>query len=190
MPRLPSTDLLHQEFLEKVKDIGSEVEPVRVLKARVYKILDSHVLIRSAALGKRNTYFFGINYITLEEIANLANPFVVFICGLVEKCVIIPAEILFARLPEISHDRNGEYKINLDENGNLILKGRGNRFDGTPYINAWNLLANPPKVVKSEDSVEQSFHTIPQGRLLEIGNIRGFHTFTPNKSKLFNFSFR
>lgn len=186
MPRLPSTDLQYQKLLEKVREISPEVEPIKVLKSRVYKILNSNVLIRAASLGARNTYFYGINYITIEEIANLDNPFIVFICGSIEKCVIVPAQILFERLPELSHDRNGEYKINLDEKGNIILKGQKNRFDSTPYINAWNLIINPPKPVTSEDAVEQSFHAILQGRLLEIGNIRGFHTFCPNKAKTFN----
>src|SRR3990172_5362595 len=123
MPRLLSTDLLYQKFLEKMKGISPQIEPVKVLKSRVYKILDSHILIRAASIGTRNTYFFGINYITIEEMANLDNPFIVFICGSMEKCVIIPAERLFTLLPEISHDRNGEYKINLDEDGNINLKG-------------------------------------------------------------------
>jgi hypothetical protein len=186
MPRLPSTDLLFQEFLTKAKTLGSQVEPVKVLKARVYKIFDSNVLIRAAALGKRNTYFFGINYITIEEIANLDNPFVVFICGSVEKSVIIPADILFEHLPDISHDRNGEYKINLDIDGNIILKGYHNRLDGSTFLNAWNLIINPPKLIKNINTPEQSLHTILQGRLLEIGNVRGFQTFCPNKSKSFN----
>jgi len=71
MPRLPSTDLQYQNLLEKIKGISPEVEPVKVLKSRVYKILDSHILIRAASLGARNTYFYGINYITIEEVANL-----------------------------------------------------------------------------------------------------------------------
>lgn len=186
MPRLPSTDLQYQNLLEKVKAISPDIEPVKVLKSRVYKILDSHILIRAASLGVRKTYFYGINYITIEEIANLDNPFIVFICGSIDKCVIVPAEILFERLPELSHDRNGEYKINLDEDGNIILKGKNNRFETAPYLNAWDLFASPPKVTKGINTIEQSFHAILQGRLLEIGNIRGFQTFCPNKSKVFN----
>jgi hypothetical protein len=186
MPRLPSTDLQYQNLLEKIREISPEVEPVKVLKSRVYQILDSHILIRAASLGMRNTYFYGLNYITIEEVANLDNPFIVFICGSIEKCVVLPAEILFEHLSELSHDRNGEYKINLDGDGNIILKGRNNRFDSTPYINAWNLFVNPPQPARSKSTVEQSFHSVLQGRLIEIGNIRGFQTFCPNKSKPFN----
>lgn len=29
-------------------------------------------------------------------------------------------------------------------------------------------------------------HSVLQGRLLEIGNVRGYHTFCPDKSKIFN----
>src|SRR6266542_3859046 len=151
MPRLPSTDLQYQELLEKIRGISPEVEPVKVLKSRVYKIFSSHILIRAASLGARNTYFYGINYITIEEIANLDNAFIVFICGSIEKCVVIPAEILFDQLPELSHDRNGEYKINLDVDGNIILKGRNKRFESASYINAWNLFVNPPKASASKN---------------------------------------
>jgi hypothetical protein len=186
MPRLPSTDLLFQDFLTHAEGISPSVEPVRVLKARVFRIVNSHVLIRAAALGKRNSYFFGINYITIEEIANLDNPFVVFICGSVGKSIIMPAEILFEHLPDISHDRNGEYKINLDSNCNLILKGKQNRINCSEYLNAWNLIQNPPKAVSDANTAEQSLHSILQGRLIEVGNIRGFLTYCPNKSKSFN----
>lgn len=186
MPRLPSTDLQYQKLLEKLQDISPEVEPVKVLKSRVYKVLDSHILICAASLGVRERYFYGINYITIEEIANLDNPFIVFICGSIENCVIVPAETLFSHLHELSHDRNGEYKINLDSAGNIILKGRNNTFDSTPYRNAWNLLVDSPNITKSKNTIEQSFHSILQGRLIEVGNIRGFQTFCPNKSKLFN----
>lgn len=186
MPRVPSTDLLYQKLLERMKDISPEIEPVKVLKSRVYKILDSHILIRAASLGVRQRYFYGINYITIEEIANLDNPFIVFVCDAIEKCVVIPAEELFSRLHELSHDRNGEYKINLDEDGNIFLKGRNNKFDTSRFMNAWNLIIDPPNVTNSKNTIEQSFHAILQGRLLEIGNIRGFQTFCPNKSKAFN----
>lgn len=185
MPRLPSTDVQYQSLLEKIKELSPEVEPVKVLKSRVYKIRDNHILIRAASLSARDKYFYGINYLTIEEMANLDNPFVVFICGSIENCVILPADILFKHLPDLSHDRNGEYKINLDRDGNIILKGRNNKLDTQSYLNAWD------KVIKSSINsekieTEQSLHAILQGRLIEIGNIRGFQTYCPNKSKRFN----
>ena len=55
------------------------------------------------------------------------------------------------------------------------------------YINAWKLLLNPPKIKTEERvSVEESLHSVIQGRLIEIGNIRGYKTFCPDKSKKFN----
>jgi hypothetical protein len=67
------------------------------------------------------------------------------------------------------------------------LSGRGNQFDCKKYINNWKLLLSPPKIKQElKNTVEESLHSILQGRLIEIGNIRGFETYSPNKSKVFN----
>lgn len=183
--KISNAERLAREFLVQAIGLKKEIEPIRVLKARVYQIGNSNVLIRAASEGNRR-YFFGINYITIEEMANLANPFVAFICGSIEKVLIIPAQLLFDNLHRISHDRNGEYKINIDQELNLILKGRGNRLDCSEYINNWNILLRPIKQNMKEDNVEESSHSIIQGRLLEIGNFREYHTYCPDKSKTFN----
>lgn len=185
MKKKSKTDILVDEFLEQAKSLKTNVEPIRVLKARVYEIAEANVLVRSASEGNRR-YFFGINYITIEEIANLDNPFIAFICGSIKKTIIIPAQLFFSHLSQISHDRNGEYKINIDKDLNLVLKGRGKRFDCSLFINAWNLLLRPFDVTEPKNTAEESLHSILQGRLIEIGNIRGFRTFCPNKSKRFN----
>ena len=183
---LTPTDLLCEEFLKNLRLISHTVEPIRILRARAYKVMESNVLIRSSLLGKNNRYFFGLNYIHVEEMANFDNPFIAFICGSAENTVVIPAKFLFDYLPSISHDRNGEYKINFDKELNLILSGRNNRISCKDFIGAWHLLTNPPKFSKEKITAEESLHTILQGRLLEIGNIRGFQTYSPNKSKVFN----
>lgn len=185
MKRKTRTDILAEEFLKKAKLFQADVEPIKVLKARVYQIGNSNVLIRAASEGNRR-YFFGINYITIEEMANLINPFVAFVCGSIEKVLIIPAQLLFDNLSRISHDRNGEYKINIDQELNLVLKGLGNRLDCSKYTNNWNILLSPIKQNMKEDNVEESAHSIIQGRLLEIGNFREYHTYCPDKSKTFN----
>ena len=180
------TDILFEAFLEKARTISPAIEPVRVLRARTYQILDANVLIRASLLGKNRRYFFGINYIHVEEIANLDNPLIAFICGSLERTVILPAKILFEQLPSISHDRNGEYKIVYDSDLNLVLNGRNNRVDCSRFVDAWELISNPPAQQGEKSTAEESVHTIVQGRLLEIGNIRGYQTYCPNKSKKFN----
>ncbi len=183
---LSNSDKLAIGFLEKAKEFQSSVELLKVLKSRTYKIGEANVLVRASSEGNRR-YFFGINYITVEDIANLDNPFIAFICGSISKVVMIPAKILFKHLPEISHDRNGEYKINIDKELNIVLAGRNNRIDCSNFINKWSLLQSPPVIhEESKNTVEESLHSILQGRLIEIGNIRGFETFCPNKSKVFN----
>lgn len=182
---LPS-DLLAMEFLERAKEFNANVELIKVLKSRTYRIGDANVLVRASSDGNKR-YFFGINYITVEEMANLDNPFIAFICGSVDKTLIIPAKVFFDYLPQISHDRNGEYKINIDQELNIVLSGKNNRLPCMNYINAWELLLRPPQIKLQERStVEESLHSVIQGRLIEIGNLRGFQTYCPDKSKKFN----
>lgn len=182
---LSPSEILVDEFLEKAMEFQTNVELIRVLKARTYKIAEANVLIRAASQGNRR-YFFGLNYLTVEEMANLDNPFIAFICGEVERTIIIPARLLFQHLSEISHDRNGEYKINIDRDLNIVLKGKNNKFNCTQFINSWNLLLKPFIISESKNTVEESLHSVLQGRLLEIGNIRGFRTFCPDRTKKFN----
>lgn len=185
--KISPSDLLAKSFLEMAKQFNANVELIKVLKSRTYKIGEANVLVRASSDGNRR-YFFGINYITVEEIANLENPFIAFICGSVERTIIIPAKLLFKHLHQISHDRNGEYKINIDQDLNIVLSGRGNRLECKTFINNWNLLLSPPIFEENEKpkTVEESLHSVIQGRLLEIGNIRGYQTFCPDKSKKFN----
>ncbi|GAP71893.1 hypothetical protein SAMD00024442_2_55 [Candidatus Symbiothrix dinenymphae] len=184
--RFSNSDLLATQFLEQAQHFNANVELIKVLKSRTYSIGEANVLVRAASEGNRR-YFFGLNYLTVEEIANLDNPFVAFICGSMDKVVIIPAKILFKYLPQISHDRNGEYKINIDRGLNIVLAGKNNRIDCADFINNWNLLLSPP-IIKEEtkNTVEESLHSVLQGRLIEIGNIRGYETFCPDKSRKFN----
>ena len=177
---------LANEFLQIAKKFQANVELIKVLKSRTYKIAEANVLIRAATEGKTNRYFYGLNYLTAEEMNNLDNPFIAFVCGSVEQTVIIPAKVLFKVLPQISSDRNGEYKIVIDRDLNIVLLGKGNRLDCSEFINAWELLLKPYRFSATQNTVEESLHSVVQGRLIEIGNIRGFHTFCPDKSKKFN----
>lgn len=178
------TDLLAEEFIEELKKLTPDIDPIKVLRTRAYKISNANFLIRAATLTNNRRYFFGLNYISAEEIANLENSFFVFICGSVDRSLIIPSSFLIEKLPFLSHDRNGEYKINFDINLQLILSGRNNRIKCSEYANALNQLSSPTKTIKT--TAEESYHSVLQGRLLEIGNIRGYQTFCPNKSKMFN----
>jgi hypothetical protein len=186
MKKLTPSQKLSEEFLQIAKSFNTNVDLIKVLKSKTYKICEANVLIRASSEPEtKRHYFFGINYITLEEISNLDNPFIAFICGSTDRTLIIPAKLLFSQLNNISHDRNGEYKINIDRNLNLVLSGRNNRLNLSDYINNWSLLLSP-YTEETQSSPENSLHSIVEGRLLEIGNIRGYKTFSPDKSKKFN----
>jgi len=156
---MTNADKLALEFLEYSKSFTSEIELLKVLKSRTYKIGETNVLIRAASEGNRR-YFFGINYLTIEEISNLYNPFIAFICGALDRTLLIPAQVLFKQLKNISHDRNGEYKINIDGELNIVLGGRGKRLDCSTYINHWELLKKPPTKLSSKASVEVSKYSV------------------------------
>lgn len=173
------------QFLEKAKSKNFEIEPLKILRTNTFKLNQSNVLVRTASdLGKR--YFFGLNYINAEEIYNLDNSFIAFVCGNIENIIFLPSDVLVKNLSKISHDRNGEYKINFTREFNLVLCGRNNRLDCTKFLNNWSLILKPLKTKIHSQSVEQSIHSLIQGRLIEIGNIRGFFTYCPDKNKTFN----
>lgn|SRR4030067_1799349 len=183
---MPSnTEILAQDFIKRAGEVNAELQPVKVLKARVYQFANSNVLIRAAS-ERNSRYFFGINYITIEEMANLDNPFIAFICGSLERTIIVPAQILFKQIHKISHDRNGEYKINIDRKLNVVLKGRNKRLDCSSFINNWVILKSPPIQNIEKSNIAERLHSVLQGRLLEIGKLRGYHTYCPDKSKIFN----
>src|SRR5437870_11332040 len=126
-------DELLGDFLHHVRALGGDVEPVMVLRSNTYKVGNTHVLARVAAdTGK---YFFGLNYINAEEVANLDNSFVAFVCGDVGSSVIMPMSDLMKLLPQISHDRNGEFKINIIKDFKLTLNSRGNRVPLNDFLN-------------------------------------------------------
>lgn len=88
--KISPSDLLAMQFLEHAKQFNANSELIKVLKSITYSIGEANVLVRAASEGNRR-YFFGLNYLTVEEIANLDNPFISFICGSIEKIIIIPA---------------------------------------------------------------------------------------------------
>jgi len=185
MAQLNNAKKLLLSFLEEAKAHNNKVEPIQVLRANAFKVGKANILVRVASdLGKR--YFFGLNYINAEEIYNLSNSFIAFVCGNIEQVVFLPTEILVKKLPQISHDRNGEYKINFTRDMKLVLKGRGNHFDCSEYVNNWNILQKSSFVKSQDINPHESIHTVIQGRLIEIGNIRGFDTYCPDKKRAFN----
>lgn len=179
---------LLENFLAKAKDQGFSIEAVAALRTNTYQVGKANILVRTASdLGKR--YFFGLNYINAEEIYNLDHSFVIFVCGEADNAVFMPTDVLVKHLPQISHDRNGEYKINFTRDLHLVLRGKNNRLNCSEFINNWGLVKNIKDIIEKRKALsraEESIHNVIQGRLIEIGNIRGFDTYSPDKSKTFN----
>lgn len=185
MSQVSNTKKLLSSFIEKAKSLNENVKPIKILRSNTFNVGNANVLVRIASdLEKR--YFFGLNYINAEEIYNLDNSFIAFICGDLNKIIFMPTDILVKNLPNISHDRNGEYKINFTRDLRLVLKGRGNQLDCSEFVKNWGILQKSNYIKTKFQNAVESIHTIIQGRLLEIGNIRGYHTYCPDKSKTFN----
>jgi hypothetical protein len=183
--RMKTVEKLLEQFLATAKSLHADINPIKILKSNTFQIGKSNVLVRTASeLGKR--YFFGLNYLTAEEIYNLENAYFAFICGDIEQAVMLPADVLIELLPQISHDRNGEYKINFTRDLELVLRGRGNHHSCDKYINNWKSMISSEAVNVALISPDESIHNVIQGRLIEIGNIRGYQTYCPDKSKTFN----
>jgi hypothetical protein len=176
---------LLQDFLAEARKQAGDVEPIRVLRCNAFRVKDANVLVRVAAdTGK---FFFGLNYINAEEVANLDNAYIAFVCGSVDNTIILPMQLFVQHLPQISHDRNGEFKIVIKKNLDLPLRGRGNAIPLKEYQNDWQKLSAESTTPKAQRSTaEESFHSVLQGRLLEVGNLRGLMTYCPNKTKKFN----
>lgn len=186
--------ILANAFLEKAAGGGARDVAKALKTSSTYQIGKTHVLVRAATKSGETSksngrYFFGIHYITIEDLVNLRCPFVALICGGMERVVIIPAGELFAKLSEISRDKKGGYKIIMYDDLNIVLKG-GGKWNCQNFVNRWDFLANPPADAQTGgaqySSVEKSMHATLQGRLVEIGNIRGFTTFCPDKAKMLN----
>lgn len=173
------------KFLLRAKAKGVDANPIKVLRSNTFNVGNANVLVRTASdVGRR--YFFGLNYINAEEIYNLDNSFVTFLCGDIDRAVIIPSNVLITHLPQISHDRNGEYKINFTKDLNLVLRGRNKQLDCSEFINNWDSLTKAATGAATSVLPEESIHNVIQGRLIEIGNIRGYSTYCPDKSRTFN----
>jgi hypothetical protein len=69
----------------------------------------------------------------------------------------------------------------------LALKGRNQAIPLKEFQNGWDKLSADSTTPKAQRSTaEESFHAVVQGRLLEVGNLRGLMTYCPNKAKKFN----
>jgi hypothetical protein len=82
--RISPSEKLVNNFLRKAQEFQTNVELIKVLKSRTFKIAGANVLIRASSEGNRK-YFFGINYIAIEEMANLENPFIAFFAVLLTE---------------------------------------------------------------------------------------------------------
>jgi hypothetical protein len=129
---------------------------------------------------------FRIELYQAEEIYNLDNSFIAFICGDIDRTIFLPTDTLMKCLPDISHDRNGEYKLNFTRDLNLVLRGKGNTLDCHAFINNWQSISGLKKARSGIVPPDESIHNLIQGRLIEIGNIRGYETYCPDKGRTFN----
>ena len=175
---------------QKLEQMGISVTESPVIKDNVYVLNGSHhLLVRSSRFFEdRGYFFFGLTKEVFDNYCELPRSYVGFICGGPECCFIAPAKIVADLRHDLSHNQK-QYKL-IVRDGRLHFPRRANRspMDLTPYRNAFAGFRSPtPNASKAERSgqVAGGRHAVAQGMLLEIGNCRGFATYSPDRSPVF-----
>ena len=65
------TGIMIESFLEQAKKLFENIEPLKVLRARVYKIGDANVLIRAATMLNTQQYFLSFEVISVLKVNSM-----------------------------------------------------------------------------------------------------------------------
>jgi hypothetical protein len=152
----------------------------------VYRVNESaHLMVRTSRFhATRNIYFFGLTKHIFEQFAQLPHPVIAFVLADTSEALLVPARWMWDRRSSFSADGK-QFKLELDKQLRLRTpKGSRKSTDLTDFREQFTILRidaaiTPPQV---ESKPVQAKHAALQGMLLEIGRIRGFDTFTPNRS--------
>jgi len=191
MNNKPSRDTLARDlFMKRVRDHGHEVEPDKVIaRENIYRVDgDRHLLVRTSRFhGSRGIYFFGLTRHIFENFAALPNAVIAFVFSDSSKAVLLPAAWMWEQREKLSADGK-QFKVEIDKSLQLkLLKEAGKPIDLTPFHEQFTILAVSPSTTASKSPSKEvaDTHSELQGMLLEIGNVRGFQTYCPNKSPRF-----
>jgi len=178
-------------LLQKLERIGINVSKSPVIKDNLYVLNGRyHLLVRSSRFFEnRGYFFFGLTKVVFDNYWIIPDSYVAFICGAPESCFILPAKIIADVRHDLS-DNSKQYKA-IIRDGRLVFPRRTQRrpIDLAPFHNAFgdfNSLLPTTKPLEHPTEIAKGRHAETQGMLLEIGNLRGFGTYTPDRKPKFH----
>jgi hypothetical protein len=177
-------------FLRHVSNQGHQTEPDKVIaRDNVYRVDDTvHLMVRTSRFrAERGVYFFGLTRHIFENFAHLPHAVIAFVFSDTQDAILVPAHWMWQQRERISANAK-QFKLEVNKSLQLkTLKESGKPMDLSPYRNRLDLLraSSPIAAAKDESKSQSDLHTRLQGMLLEIGNVRGFQTYCPNKSPRF-----
>lgn len=178
-------------FLKRIREKGYVIEPDKVIaREGIYRVNESvHLLVRTSQFHQsREIYFYGLTRHIFENFAQLPNAFIAFVLGDTLDTLIIPARWMLQHREKLaSNDK--QYKVEIDKSLRMrLFKSTEEFINLAVYLEQFESLDTSPSTIpaKSEPKKLSNKHAHLQGILLEIGNLRGYQTYSPNKSPQFN----
>jgi hypothetical protein len=145
-------------------------------------------MIRTSRFHQRRAiYFFGLTRHIFENFAQLPHAIIAFVFADTLEAILVPGGWMWQQRDKISADSK-QFKLEIDRSFRLrVLKEAGEPIDLAALHERFEILNEPPKTapVKTEPKPVVDQHSELQGMLLEIGNVRGFQTYCPNKAPHF-----
>jgi hypothetical protein len=176
-------------LVRRVRELGHTIEPDTVIaRENVYRVdREGSLLVRTSRFHEsREVYFFGLTRHNFENFTTLPREVIAFVLSDKQTAIIVPARWLWDQRSKISSDHK-QYKLEIDKSLRLtVLRGAGQSVDLSPFYEQFNVFEDAFALESAAAPKELSDnHSALQGMLLEIGNVRGFETYCPNRSPRF-----
>jgi hypothetical protein len=182
--------VVREAFLQRLRDSGYGITRDTVIaRDNVYRVNESaHMMVRTSRFhASRSIYFFGLTRHIFEHFVQLPHPIIAFVLADTSEALLVPARWMWDRRNRFSAD-DKQFKLEVDKQLRLRTpKGAGKSLNLTEFREQFAILRtdasiSPPQVAPKP---VQAKHAALQGMLLEMGQVRGFDTFTPNRSSRF-----
>lgn len=177
-------------FIQRLRQEGHQIDPDTVIaRENVYRV-DGQVnlMVRTSRFHEtRGIYFFGLTRHIFENFVDLPHPVLAFVFSDSSEALLVPAKWMWDQRDRLSADIK-QYKVELDKAFRLkLLKDAGGPIDMSSFHEKLEILS-PSSTSAPDKPVSKAVsdkHSELQGMLLEVGNVRGFQTYCPNKSPRF-----
>jgi hypothetical protein len=184
-------NVAREQFLRRVQAKQHRVEPDTVIaRENVYRVDGAvHLMVRTSKFHERQgVYFFGLTRHIFENYEKLPRAVIAFVFSDTSEALLVPAKWMWQHRDALSSNAK-QFKLEINKLLHLRVRaGVGNPIDLSRFRERFQLLR--PSIADGDATTEKEvvpgIHSALQGMLLEIGNVRGFQTYCPNKSPLFS----